>query len=213
MATRLEAARDRGHEAGMGRLVRRNHISMIDTATGPRPSPRMRNRLVPHPAYPSVAVTAIGVDIARDGAALSLRYTVEGDLDRVLWPGPMPSARTDELWKHTCFEAFIQATGQAGYTELNLAPSGRWATYQFDGYRAGMRDAAAVPRLAWQSPALTASVGLADLNAAAWRLGLTAVIEATDGSKSYWALAHPDGPPDFHNADCFVASLPAPERA
>lgn len=169
--------------------------------------------LMPHPAFPSVAVTAIGVEMIRDGATLSLRYTVEGNLDRVLWPDPMPAARTDELWMHTCFEAFIQPAGQAGYTELNLSPSGRWATYQFDGHRAGMRDAAPVPTLAWQSPTLTASVDLPDMAAADWRLGLTVVVEATDGSKSFWALEHHGEAPDFHNADCFVATLPAPARA
>ena len=186
---------------------------MSDAAAGPRPSPGMRNRLVPHPAFPSLALTAIGVDIARHGATLSLRYMVEGDLDHVLWPEPMPAARTDELWLRSCFEAFVQPAGQRGYVELNLSPSGRWATYQFDDHRVGMRDAAAVPRFTWQSPVLTASIELADMVAADWRLGLTAVVEAIDGSKSYWALAHSDGPPDFHNADCFVAHLPAPDGA
>ena len=38
-------------------------------------------------------------------------------------------------------------------------------------------------------------------------LGLSAVIEEQDGTKSYWALAHPDGPPDFHDPACFAASL------
>ena len=33
-----------------------------------------------------------------------------------------------------------------------------------------------------------------------WRLGLSAVIEETAGRKSYWALAHPGGRPDFHHA-------------
>ena len=37
---------------------------------------------------------------------------------------------------------------------------------------------------------------------------LTAVIEEEDGTKSYWALAHPDGPPDFHDPSCFLARLP-----
>ncbi|HEX7930361.1 MAG TPA: DOMON-like domain-containing protein [Sphingomicrobium sp.] len=173
----------------------------------------MRKWLVPHPDFPSVAVTAIAVDLAREGAALSLRYTVEGALDRVLWPEPMASARTDELWMHTCFEAFVQPAGEAGYTELNLSPSGRWSTYRFDGHRAGMRDAAAVPDLSWQSPALTARIELGEIVDADWRLGLTVVVEAIDGSKSFWALEHHSGPPDFHNADCFVARLPAPDRA
>ena len=166
--------------------------------------------LIPHPGHPSSAVSTISVAIARQGAILSLRYTVEGELDRVLWPEPVAPARTDELWMHTCFEAFIQPAGKAGYTELNLSPSGRWATYQFDGHRAGMRDAAAVPALAWQSPTLTASVELADMAVADWRVGLTVVVEATDGSKSFWALEHHGEAPDFHDADCFVASLPAP---
>lgn len=41
------------------------------------------------------------------------------------------------------------------------------------------------------------------------KIGLSAVIEETDGTKSYWALAHPDGPPDFHDPACFVLELPA----
>jgi hypothetical protein len=173
----------------------------------------MRKWLAPHPDFPSVAALAIAVDLARDGAVLSLSYTVEGALDRVLWPGPMAAARIDELWMHTCFEAFVQPAGEAGYTEINLSPSGRWATYHFDGHRVGMRNAAAVPDLSWRSPALTASIDLGDIADMDWRLGLTAVIEAVDGSKSFWALEHPAGPPDFHNADCFVARLPAPDRA
>ena len=40
-----------------------------------------------------------------------------------------------------------------------------------------------------------------------WRLGLCAVIEETDGQKSYWAAAHPPGKPDFHHADSFVVEL------
>jgi hypothetical protein len=37
-----------------------------------------------------------------------------------------------------------------------------------------------------------------------WRLGTSAVVEETSGRKSYWALAHPPGQPDFHHATCFV---------
>lgn len=43
-----------------------------------------------------------------------------------------------------------------------------------------------------------------------WRLALSAVIEETDGTKSYWALRHPPGPPDFHHADNFALILGAP---
>lgn len=46
-----------------------------------------------------------------------------------------------------------------------------------------------------------------------WELGLSAVIEETDGTKSYWALRHPPGPTDFHHADCFALELAAPDIA
>ena len=170
--------------------------------------------LVPHPDKPSVAVTAITVSATRRANLLSLDYTVVGDLDRVIWPASAESMRTDDLWMHTCFEAFVQLAGQAGYIELNLSPSRRWASYAFDGNRLGMRDATVVPQLAWASPVLAATADLSALGAHDWRLGLTAVVEATDGSKSFWALAHGSGAPapDFHNADCFIATLPAPTR-
>ena len=41
-----------------------------------------------------------------------------------------------------------------------------------------------------------------------WQLALTAVIEETNGVKSYWALKHPPGKPDFHAAVGFVLELP-----
>jgi hypothetical protein len=41
------------------------------------------------------------------------------------------------------------------------------------------------------------------------RLGLSAVIEDTQHSLTYWALAHPPGKPDFHHADGFALKLPA----
>ncbi|MDF7777123.1 DOMON-like domain-containing protein [Sphingomonas sp. AOB5] len=44
-----------------------------------------------------------------------------------------------------------------------------------------------------------------------WEMGISAVIEEADGTKSYWALKHPAGKPDFHHPDCFALELPAPE--
>jgi len=42
------------------------------------------------------------------------------------------------------------------------------------------------------------------------QLGLTAVIEANDGSRSYWALHHPEASPDFHHRAGFILSLNQP---
>jgi hypothetical protein len=40
-----------------------------------------------------------------------------------------------------------------------------------------------------------------------WQLGLSAALEEKDGTKSYWALAHPPEKPDFHMPDCFIGKL------
>ena len=45
------------------------------------------------------------------------------------------------------------------------------------------------------------------------KIALSAVIEETDGTKSYWALRHPPGAPDFHHPDCFALTLEAPDPA
>ena len=110
---------------------------------------------------------------------------------------------------HTCFEAF--AMRAAGYREFNFSPSTEWAAYDFDGYRAGMRNADVLaPRIEGRHGQEHYELFVAfDLpGEAPWRLALTAVIEEADGVKSYWALKHPPGKPDFHHVDGFVLELP-----
>lgn len=153
-----------------------------------------------------------------ESGLLTLRYVLTGALGNIILPPRAPSVRADDLWRHTCFEAFAQASPGPGYVELNLAPSTQWAAYRFDGYRAGMAPASVpaptVEVEAGDSFVLTATLdlGFALPRDAPWRLGLTAVIEETGGRMSYWALAHPPGKPDFHHADCFALQLPPPDR-
>jgi hypothetical protein len=145
---------------------------------------------------------------------LLLSYTVAGQIGDLLMPGVTAPARTDELWRHACFEAFIGAAPDGGYYEFNFAPSTQWAAYQFDGYRSGMRIVAEIgaPKIEVESKperyTLQAALELRELSPASrWRLGLSVVIEETSGRKSYWALAHPPGKPDFHHPDCFAVEL------
>jgi hypothetical protein len=42
-----------------------------------------------------------------------------------------------------------------------------------------------------------------------WQLGLSAVIEEKIARKTYWALRHPPGRPDFHHSDGFALEIPA----
>jgi hypothetical protein len=162
-------------------------------------------------------VTAVTVTIARPRRdLLSLHYRAIGAIDDVAWPAATGPGFADRLWEHSCFEAFAATADGAGYVELNMAPSTAWAAYAFDGYRAGMQRAEGIAfdHIAWwrgpEVAELRAWAVLPDLAAPAWHLGLSAVIEERGGGKSYWALAHAEGPPDFHNRDCFAGRLAAP---
>jgi hypothetical protein len=170
--------------------------------------------LIPHPDFPPPAGVGLSARWAMNTAdGLTIAYHVADPDGRILWPAPA-IGRSDNLWQHTCFEAFIGSATGIAYTEYNLSPSGAWAAYAFDDYRAAMRDLelAAPPQIFptasnhWD--ARLDMVGLDDLiGPPPWRLAITAVIEARDGCKSYWSLAHPPGKPDFHHADCFAARL------
>ncbi len=176
----------------------------------------MRRDLIRHPAVSS-AIVGVTVEAERGKAdILHLRYAVADPMGALLLPARAGAARTDGLWRRTCFEAFLRTPGAECYVELNLSPSGAWAAYRFDSYRAGMTDAGplAAPGIeVMHTPAgfdLLATVDLsafAALPAGPWRLGLAAVIEAMDGGLSYWALAHPAGAADFHHAAGFAVEL------
>lgn len=172
--------------------------------------------LHPHPDFPGNAVRAISVAAQRTARGLMLRYEVTGALTEVLWPAPAEAERTDGLWRHSCFEAFVRTGGEPSYREINLSPSGRWATYVFQDYRAGMReDEGRAEAIAWAPASKRAELAASVLLTARgdWRLGLSAVIEERSGAKSFWALNHPAGAPDFHHPDCFAAHLAAPDVA
>ena len=177
----------------------------------------MRHALRLHPDSHCVAAIDIDVEIARPRAGgLVLSYIVTGEIDRLRLL-PTTAAPADQLWQHTCFEAFLGTAPGAPYYEFNFAPSTRWAAYRFGGYRSGARAATEIgsPAIETQSTAerytLRASLNLDGLSGlprdAGWRLGLAAVIEDTRAARSYWALAHPPGKPDFHHFDCFALAF------
>jgi hypothetical protein len=169
----------------------------------------MFQTLRPHPDTPCPAVSALEAEVVRTGGGLTLAWRLTGDLAHLAIPARAAAERTDGLWNHTCFEAFVAAEGE-GYLEFNIAPSTHWAAYRFDGYRQGMAAleiAAPKVETVTAGDVLEVRVALDVPLAGPWRIGLTAVIEAADGALSYWALAHPPGQPDFHHADGRVLAL------
>lgn len=175
--------------------------------------------LICHPQTPAFGVSSVIVDADQtrgDPGELIVEFHVTSS-ETLHLPEPSLSHRTDGLWRTTCFEVFIRPQGGDGYVEYNLSPSSDWAAYRFDGYRTGMRNHEVrwEPEV-WLTPtdshrvSVYSELDAAVAVAAGARLALSAVIEEIDGTKSYWALAHGPGPPDFHNPACFTATLPPP---
>ena len=176
-----------------------------------------------HPSTRPVAVRAIAVLVRRSASAeLQLTFRLDGDIPQIRVPSAGAPRIATQLWQHTCFEVFIAVEGQPAYHEFNFAPSGEWAVYAFCGYRNGgpLADEMMRPHIAVRSTGsrleLDTVVRLDSLSVihprASLRIGLSAVIEASDGL-SYWALRHRADKPDFHDADGFALLLepPGPE--
>jgi len=163
------------------------------------------------------AVRALQITARVLDGRLMLSYVLDADLGRLRIPAQHAPQRAHELWRHTCFEAFVSDAGSPGYCELNFAPSRSWAMYRFSARRAGMAviSAARAPEIVVQRSAsalsLEARVFLHDLisqpTPPVLRARFAAVVEDEDGRLSYWAAQHPSGKPDFHHPDSFTLEL------
>jgi hypothetical protein len=177
---------------------------------------RLTAELRPHPTRLCEAVSRIGIEID-DGdfpRALRLRFRIDGEIVRIRLPARGFARRSDGLWQHTCFEAFLRPDASESYHEFNFAPSGDWALYRFGSRRSdcSLPDLPAPPAIEFVAARnradLSAEISLAALPelAGASRLcvGMAVVIEADDGNLAYWALAHGSEQPDFHDPSSFA---------
>ncbi len=171
-----------------------------------------------HPDTPSESVDHIEVDVLRGTPqTLTLTWLLTGDLSRIRLPAFRERSRADELWKHSCFELFVRGEGDS-YYEFNFAPSGGWAAYRLASYRGEMSAAPGTPildhafRAGPRSLSMIATLNLSDLPGLSLgeplRIGLSAILEDPTGQRSFWALAHAPGEPDFHNAVAFARDIP-----
>jgi hypothetical protein len=166
--------------------------------------------LTAHPSTPSDAVRSLGAQVrAEEHGILVFQYSLVADMSRVCVPPAGEGCRADDLWKHTCVEAFVAPEDGPGYYEFNFSPSRDWAIYRFSGYREGMepgetREAPDISvRRRDDGLELRSVIRLEHLaglkEARRLRIALAAIIEDKNGRLSYWGLRHPPGKPDFHH--------------
>jgi hypothetical protein len=171
-----------------------------------------------HPTTQCDAVQRLDVRLLfQSPGYLTLFYTLRGDMSRIRVGMEAAQGPADELWKHTCFEVFLQPAASSRYYEFNFSPTRQWAVYRFDAYRAGM-----TPMHLATPPDISASTApdrlelevtvrlpfSADAGAARrTKLAVAAVVEEDSGRLCYWAGRHPRGKPDFHHSDGFAFEL------
>jgi hypothetical protein len=172
--------------------------------------------LIPHPAFPAPRGLAVFAGVSATAGALALTYRLEGALHDLVLPGAGPVRRGADLWRSTCFEAFVRAPCGV-YGEINLAPDGAYCAYRFDGYRrVGARDwDLCAPALdvvrAGDTLTMKAQVHVQDpALQGRVKLGLTVVVQSAAQEASFWALAHPLARPDFHHPDGCIIDLEIP---
>lgn len=162
-------------------------------------------RLLPFAPGPAVSGLSVTGTAQRHGRTLRACYRLGGDLSRVLLPAPVEHpGRRDGLWQSTCLELFAGWPGEARYLEVNLSLSGDWNAYSFAGYRQGMAPLAVArfqalagePGFELEMPGLEDAPGPLEV-------GVCAVLEHADRTRSYWALMHSGERPDFHRREGF----------
>lgn len=148
--------------------------------------------------FVTAAITATGIGCEAE-------FRLQGAIDSIIVPALAASEREDNLWKTTCFEIFWQPSGGTSYREFNLSPSTKWAAYDFDSLREGMRDApvdAIVLSCIHEPDVLVLKANIAAELPDPAQVALNAIVEHRDGRMQFWALAFPAGDPDFHCETC-----------
>ena len=180
-------------------------------------------RLYPFELDPKPSLQMVAEVLWLETGLLELTFNLQANLDtETLQDLKITSAdasgceasekRHDNLWKHTCFEAFFGKPDSEQYWELNVAPSGHWNLYQFDAYRSGGKEEpdTDIPTTSWKQSDRKCCCSIT-LNLSPWwedlqlpELAISAVLETQTGRLSYWALQHPGDKPDFHDRRSFL---------
>jgi hypothetical protein len=167
--------------------------------------------LILHPACAPGSIDAITAGIVPTPHGCRATFVAHGAVDAIAVPAITAPGRFDDLWKTTCFEIFWSDDGTR-YREFNLSPSTRWACYDFDDFRSGMRNTPAEVEIEVEVTASELRL-IADIRSTLplpATVALNAIIEDADGVNRFWALAFRPGKPEFHAAECRALALGEP---
>lgn len=161
--------------------------------------------LHPHLTTPVSWIQNVTVNCSYNPEGMNLAYQINGNIQLLQLPIHCNSSpRADNLWQHTCGEAFVAQKNTTIYREWNFSPSRQWQVYEFANYReARTLPAVSAPQI--YSTVTSEQFILTVQIPSTWyphntplRLGLSMVLQDITGTISYWALKHSPGAADFH---------------
>jgi len=170
--------------------------------------------LVLHPDSKPGSITGVSAAITVVPGGCRAVFVASGAIGRIAVPAISQPERLDDLWRTTCFEIFWSHDGTS-YREFNLSPSTRWACYDFDNFRAGMRNAPAEVAITVNTNGTELrleAVIQSDLPLPA-TVALNAIIADADGINRFWALDFAGGAAEFHSPACRALRLDALVKA
>ena len=167
----------------------------------------------PSASQPATDQPGLTATVDRTSHRLELHFKLDDSFGEFILAKPVAKPeRCDNLWRSSCFEWFLAASGSSIYWEFNLSPSGAWNIYRFSDYRQGMARENSYSALPFQSKSqfegleLWINCNLSPIIAAnqSFELALCSVLQHQDHSLSYWATHHPGCQPDFHDRGGFT---------
>ncbi len=181
---------------------------------------QLSQKLLPYEITTNTQGISLEGIVERKKSVLSIEFHLSGQMNKINCPPPQGvQQRLDQLWKHTCFEAFFSWDDNIFYWELNVSPTGDWNLYYFDDYRSGQMSEKRIENIPFKLNEFNLNSYknriIIDLSkiipetkvAQELQLSLTAVLENKDLSKTYWATDHLGEKPDFHIRKSFYIRI------
>jgi hypothetical protein len=168
----------------------------------------------PSPPNSTGASIRLFATVTKSNHEMHAHFTLSGDTTTIQWPPPTGVTQGSDLWKQTCFELFLATAHSSEYWEYNFSPSRQWAIYAFTDYRQpapiSLTHVPTIdpPQRSATAFALQAHFTLEPpLIKQPLIMGVSAIIQTTDGQRHFYALRHCSTKPDFHMRASFIVEM------
>lgn len=159
----------------------------------------------------------IDVELNQNDESLFVSFRINEGLPLIDLGSSTPKKeRIVKLWEKTCFEFFLK-NEKNSYVEFNFSPNFEWNCFYFEKKGDPLKEWERMDRptteilLSLNDYFLVAELrkelfpkGFFDQKSKL-EIALTSVIKNKKGELSYWALAHADARPNFHDFRSFVS--------